>query len=249
MSEAKPTKGTAYNKREGYSTVYVFVPIGRGLVQEVAACGPTEAGQDEQQANADLIAEAFTVHNTTGLTPSQLVERVKELEDTLDHIAKSMTRQLALIADRAPGPYLDKRPVVQTLHMHAQRAQKALSKARPNTAEPQDVAYALPDFDTVEQHIYGACRRYITQDMLEPIHNLIREAVDADRASRGQVPAVAAGEPTAFIHWPINGPPRLGWYSQKALNDAILKTYEGHQPDVKLYTAQTAPAAAKEPSP
>ena len=39
----------------------------------------------------------------------------------------------------------------------------------------------LPDFDTVEQHIYGACRRYITQDMLEPIHNLIRDAIDAAR--------------------------------------------------------------------
>ena len=46
-----------------------------------------------------------------------------------------------------------------------------------------------------------------------------------------------SGEPVAFIHWPINGPPRLAWYSQKALNDAILKTYEGYQPDVKLYTA------------
>lgn len=46
-----------------------------------------------------------------------------------------------------------------------------------------------------------------------------------------------SGEPVAFIHWPINGPPRLVWYSQKALNDAILKTYEGHQPDVELYTA------------
>ena len=41
----------------------------------------------------------------------------------------------------------------------------------------------LPDFDAVEQHIYGACRRYITQDMLEPIHNLIRDAIDADRAA------------------------------------------------------------------
>ena len=42
----------------------------------------------------------------------------------------------------------------------------------------------LPDFDTVEQHIYGACRRYITQDMLEPIHNLIRDVIDADRAAQ-----------------------------------------------------------------
>ena len=46
-----------------------------------------------------------------------------------------------------------------------------------------------------------------------------------------------SGVPVAFIYWPINGPPRLAWYSQKVLNDAILKTYEGHQPDVKLYTA------------
>lgn len=45
----------------------------------------------------------------------------------------------------------------------------------------------LPDFDTVEQHIYGACRRYITQDMLEPIHNLIRDAIDADRAQAKEV--------------------------------------------------------------
>ena len=43
----------------------------------------------------------------------------------------------------------------------------------------------LPDFETVEQHIYGACRRYITQDMLEPIHNLIRDVIDADRANTG----------------------------------------------------------------
>lgn len=69
------------------------------------------------------------------------------------------------------------------------------------------------------------------------------ERAAALRAAHGQAPAGAAREPTAFIHWPINGPPRLVWYSQKALNDAILKTYEGHQPDVKLYTAQAAPAA------
>lgn len=57
-------------------------------------------------------------------------------------------------------------------------------------------------------------------------------------------PQQEAQEPTAFIHWPINGPPRLVWYSQKALNDAILKTHEdGYKPDVKLYTApQPAPA-------
>lgn len=75
-----PTKGDAYTRREGQSTVYVFVQIGGGWVQEVAACGPTANGSDEQQANADLIAEAFQACHRTGHTPRQLVERVEELE-------------------------------------------------------------------------------------------------------------------------------------------------------------------------
>lgn len=55
--------------------------------------------------------------------------------------------------------------------------------ARASAAPVRDYP-PLPDFETVEQHIYGACRRYITQDMLEPIHNLIRDVIDADRAMR-----------------------------------------------------------------
>lgn len=42
----------------------------------------------------------------------------------------------------------------------------------------------LPDFEEVEQHIYGTSRRYIPQGMLEPIHELMRAYVDADRAMR-----------------------------------------------------------------
>lgn len=38
---------------------------------------------DEALANAILIAEAGTVFHTTGMTPMQLVERVKELEHAL----------------------------------------------------------------------------------------------------------------------------------------------------------------------
>jgi hypothetical protein len=114
MSEAKPTQGNAYNRREGYSTVYVFVPIGNGLIQEVAACGPTESGQDEQQANADLITEAFTTHHQTGLTPSQLVERVKELEGALKACA-------AVCA----GETMSKRGLIDALD----RARAALAKS------------------------------------------------------------------------------------------------------------------------
>ena len=50
----------------------------------------------------------------------------------------------------------------------------------------------LPDLDAVEQHIYGACRRYVTQDMLESIHALIRDGIYAYSAMRAAQPENAA---------------------------------------------------------
>ena len=53
--------------------------------------------------------------------------------------------------------------------------------AAPKAAPAPSVTYTeLPDFDTVEQRIYAGCRRFIS------------EAIDADRAFRGQAPAPAA---------------------------------------------------------
>ena len=93
-----------------------------------------------------------------------------------EHGPQSKTVQEAA---RHVGKWLNERPNrpidlrdVAMLSAHAQAADSQPARDYP----------PLPDFDTVEQHIYGACRRYITQDMLEPIHNLIRDAIDADRA-------------------------------------------------------------------
>lgn len=58
MSGAKHTPGQWFTHREGRSTVYVECRIGGGLIQEVAACGPTAAGGEQQEANARLIAAA-----------------------------------------------------------------------------------------------------------------------------------------------------------------------------------------------
>ena len=52
------TTGPWFTQREGRSTVYIEARIRPGVLQEVAACGPTEAGQDQQEANARLIAAA-----------------------------------------------------------------------------------------------------------------------------------------------------------------------------------------------
>ena len=54
----KFTEGEWFAKRDGWSTVYVECRIGGGMLQEVAACGPTASGPDEQEANARLIAAA-----------------------------------------------------------------------------------------------------------------------------------------------------------------------------------------------
>lgn len=61
-NELKVTGGEWFSKREGFSTVYVFSRIGGGLVQEVAACGPTNDGQDQQEANARLLAASKNLY-------------------------------------------------------------------------------------------------------------------------------------------------------------------------------------------
>jgi hypothetical protein len=52
------TPGDWFAKRDGFSTVYIECRIRPGVLQEVAACGPTEAGPEQQEANARLIAAA-----------------------------------------------------------------------------------------------------------------------------------------------------------------------------------------------
>jgi hypothetical protein len=77
----KFTKGSWFAKRDGWSTVYIECRIGGGMLQEVAACGPTESGSDEQEANANLIAAAPDL-----LESAQLALKIAEswIHDQLD---------------------------------------------------------------------------------------------------------------------------------------------------------------------
>lgn len=59
---SKHTPGPWFTKREGFSTVYVEARLRGSTIQEVAACGPTEAGPEQQGANARLIAAAPELH-------------------------------------------------------------------------------------------------------------------------------------------------------------------------------------------
>jgi len=53
----------------------------------------------EREANADLIAEAFTVLHETGLSPRELADKAKALSDAL-----------RLVADRADAPLYGRDP-------------------------------------------------------------------------------------------------------------------------------------------
>lgn len=74
MKEFKGTKGPWFEHREGSSTVYVEAKLRDGVIQEVAACGPTEAGSEAQSANARLISAAPDLLEELQLTLGALRE-------------------------------------------------------------------------------------------------------------------------------------------------------------------------------
>ena len=129
MSEAiKPTPGVWRAEKENiHAGAVATCHWDGGPWWEVWSDGWMDGGSAE--ANARLIAEAGTVHHETGLTPRQLVNRVKELEEAL----KLAEAGLADIgdADREPGDDLAwcERRAAEPLP----RIRAALSKSLPNT--------------------------------------------------------------------------------------------------------------------
>jgi len=71
---SKHTPGPWFTKREGFSTVYVEARLRGSTIQEVAACGPTEAGAEQQEANARLIASAPELLEALILLEREMVE-------------------------------------------------------------------------------------------------------------------------------------------------------------------------------
>ena len=92
---------------------------------------------------------------------------------------EELAHELYTAAQLAPGEGIE--DAVGRLVALMDTQQPSPTPQADSQPEPVRDYPPLPDFETVEQHIYGACRRYITQDMLEPIHNLIRDAIDAAR--------------------------------------------------------------------
>jgi len=98
--KAKHTPGPWFTVREGFSAVYVEARIEGGMLQEVAMCGPTEAGPSQQEANAALIAAAPDLLETLQV----LLSLHDACVDTADAWNASMEEARAAIA-KATGDY------------------------------------------------------------------------------------------------------------------------------------------------
>lgn len=125
MSEAKPTPGEWIVRRSGGDEWYFRdgeMTIVRAVDEYDAIAVMNACPKTEEYFN--IFTQALNVREKTGLTPSQLVERGKELEavvsaliayDESDH--EDGVQMMLDYADMLKGAYA------------------ALSKARPNTAE------------------------------------------------------------------------------------------------------------------
>lgn len=97
-------------------------------------CGARER---EAEANARLIAEAGTVHHETGLTPRQLVERVKELEGALRGAQQAINGMKVEAETAAQGDEQMMLEACETISNEGLQTdmeiRAALSKSLPNT--------------------------------------------------------------------------------------------------------------------
>jgi hypothetical protein len=94
MSEAiKPTPGHWILDDADPDDAYRYVVHGDGDTFG-CICRISTNGNANPEDDARLIAEAGTVHHETGLTPRQLVERVKELEEALQGLASALSPEI-----------------------------------------------------------------------------------------------------------------------------------------------------------
>jgi hypothetical protein len=130
MGEAKPTTEKPWSYVPEGQMIVMGSDITR-MIADVRGRGWLQKfpnGADKQDANGRLIAEAGTAHHQTGLTPSQLVERVKELEEA----AKLVLDWYEAENDHSKTDFYQR---VQMCRDSEDALRAALSRARPNTAE------------------------------------------------------------------------------------------------------------------
>lgn len=141
--------------------------------------------------------------------------------ETLERTHQSLARQLDLIAERAPGNFLDKRPVVSTLTMHQKRTEAAAAALRtaleshPSPPEGmagwKPIATAPKDGTLILVHFKSKGVRAVSWD--SPFHDEVTEengiwCVDDDKHGPYGLRGYNDDGPTAPTHWmPLPAPP------------------------------------------
>ena len=251
MGEAKPTPGPCYaDGQVVHSDAVTCIAKFGDAYPDRRWSGTDFATEAHKEANAELFAEAINVLTDTSLTPSQLVEQRDEL------LAALLTVDLRLRKCFGQCVYADE--AYDSFYQEIVAA--AISKALPNTAEPQGVAYADPeDPDTTSRDQYkrmfhaacadlGAINEALGLDPDDGGAEPILEAIGALRASNGQAPYGAAQmvplsvARDAVDHVALHNSSTREREAIAMLRAAVVDTRPAA-------TAQAAPAAAKEPSP
>ncbi|VWD60684.1 hypothetical protein BLA18628_07169 [Burkholderia aenigmatica] len=81
--------------------------------------------------------------------------RADALTEAVTHTIDTISRQLDLIAERAPGNFLDKVPVVRSLTAHKKRLEKALAPLEQHEAAPAGRRAVLTTEDVERQYRDG----------------------------------------------------------------------------------------------
>lgn len=261
MSEAKPTPGpwVAVGTGGPWEQRLNIRAAHWGCVASVGVDPSMPHWDGPQRANARLIADAGTVFHTTGLTPSQLVERVKELEEA----AKLVLDWYEAENDHSKTDFYQR---VQMCRDSEDALRAALSRARPNTAEGEAHGEAQVDAADLRKALqfYADGHHFVMHDETawdtvsgEPV-NFYEDEAGTATVEDGSIAKLAlAGHPIKFEDEDIATPPNsvledaailAGWRAALACHATWGQSgWSSHRE--QYLAAARKQAAAKEPSP
>ncbi|WP_230958690.1 hypothetical protein [Burkholderia stagnalis] len=138
--------------------------------------------------------------------------RADALTEAITRTIETIKRQLDLIADRASGDFLDKRPVVQSLGAHVRRLEKALAASpveQPAQLTAQDALAAIETFEIVgegnDSREPNADDRFVLTEFIAhafggyPVEQLEAATADARAHWKTGTPPTKDGEHHEYI--------------------------------------------------
>ncbi|NIF51440.1 hypothetical protein [Burkholderia sp. Ax-1724] len=147
-----------------------------------------EAEEWERKDPADFdkrIVYAAPLPREAATVAASDVQWEAHLLEVVEHTIDTIGRQLELIAERAPGKFLDKTPIVRSLTAHKQRLERAVAERNASFAAPPQDAAAVPLTDEQREAIEFSAT------------SLERSWTAIDRARATHLRALLAATPTA----------------------------------------------------